>query len=80
LSEEEAEGIPYATFVGSLTYIGNMIVGQTDQGSFTLGDGRMQVLLNLVFWAACFIIMIHLLNMLIAIMGNTFAVGNENIE
>lgn len=25
-------------------------------------------------------IMIHLLNMLIAIMGNTFAVGNENIE
>lgn len=80
LSEEEAEGIPYATFAGSLGYIGNMIVGQTDQASFTLGDGRMEILLNLVFWAACFIIMIHLLNMLIAIMGNTFAVGNENIE
>lgn len=27
LSKEEEDGIPYATFVGSLTYIGNMIVG-----------------------------------------------------
>ena len=77
LTRDEADNIPYATFGGSLTYIGNMIVGQTDQDSFELGEARMEILLNLVFWAACFIIMIHLLNMLIAIMGNTFTVGNE---
>merc|ERR1711957_871428 len=72
LTADEADGIPYATFVGSLTYIGNMIVGQTDQERFSLGDGRMQELLNVVFWGACFIIINNLLNMLIAIMGNTF--------
>ena len=27
LNDEEKDSIPYATFVGSLTYIGNLIVG-----------------------------------------------------
>lgn len=55
-----------------------MLIGETDDSSFTAGDGRMAILLNLVFWVACFIIIIHMLNMLIAIMGNTFEVGNQS--
>ena len=57
-----------------------MLIGETDSDSFDIGDGRMSILLNLVFWAACFIIIIHMLNMLIAIMGNTFEVGNQSQE
>lgn len=40
----------------------------------------MSTLLHIIFWIACFVVMIHMLNMLIAIMGNTFNVGNENID
>lgn len=57
-----------------------MLVGETDDSSFSAGSGSMEVLLNLVFWVASFIIIIHFLNMLIAIMGNTFEVGNESQE
>ena len=53
-----------------------MFLGETDQDSFALGRGSMNILLHLVFWLAAFIIMIHLMNMLIAIMGNTFDVAN----
>ena len=63
-----------------MQYIGTFILGQTDQDSFSLGDAKMEWLLQIAFWSTCFIIMIHLLNMLIAIMGNTFNVGNESQE
>ena len=48
--------------------------------SFTIGAGNMELPLNLVFWGACFIIIILMLNMLIAIMGNTFEIGNQTQE
>ena len=48
---------------------------------FELGDNPSQgIYLNALFALAIFIIMILLLNMLIAIMGNTFAIGNESLE
>lgn len=80
IPEDKAADIPYGTFVDSISYVADILIGQTDQDSFNLGDGRMYNLLEIIFWMACFVIMIHLLNMLIAIMGNTFSEGNDNIE
>ena len=80
LTSEEIDTINYDTTLGSINYILNMLIGETDMDAFSVGDGRMSILLQIVFWVACFIILIHLLNMLIAIMGNTFSVGNESLE
>ena len=40
LSEDEADGIPYGTFDHSIKYIGDMLLGETDQDSFSLGEGK----------------------------------------
>jgi len=37
-------------------------------------------ILGILYYSGIFIFMIHLMNMLIAIMGNTYAVRNESIE
>ena len=80
LTEEEAEGIPYGTISESLNYMGNMLIGETDPDPFTLGDSRMVTPLNLIFWFSCFVLIVHFLNMLIAIMGNIFEIGNDTQE
>lgn len=65
---------------GSFIYVGNILLGEPDSENFSSGKARMQIVLQILFWIACFIILIHLLNMLIAIMGNTFNVGNQTQE
>lgn len=77
LNEEENDSIAYGTFLGSINFLMRFLIGETDMDNFSMGNGIMEILLNLVFWGACFIIIILMLNMLIAIMGNTFEVGNE---
>ena len=80
MTSGETSAIRYQTVVGSLEYVADMILGETDQAGFSSGHGSMDFLLHLLFWSAAFIIMLHLLNMLIAIMGNTFDVGNQSAE
>jgi len=80
LTVEESEGLPYGTLKDSLNYMGMMIIGETDEGPFTLGDQRMVTPLSLLFWGSCFLALIHMLNMLVAIMGNTFELGNLTQE
>lgn len=76
----ESDDVIYSTMYGSFQYVGGLLIGNPDTDAFDKGDASMEVLLNLIFWLACFIIMILLLNMLIAIMGNTFTIGNESLE
>lgn len=56
------------------------MIGNTDTKSFNLGDGSQAKLLFTIHSLSAFIIMIHLLNMLIAIMGNTFAERSAIID
>jgi hypothetical protein len=80
LSDEDMGDLPYGTLKDSLNYMGNMMIGETDEGPFTLGDAKMEVPLFILFWICAFTSLIHLLNMLIAIMGNTFEAGNQTQE
>lgn len=80
LTPSEATTIDYKTIVGSVEYVADMILGQVDQSGFSAGRGSMDFLLHIFFWVAAFAIMINMLNMLIAIMGNTFDVGNQSAE
>lgn len=80
LSDDDKNGISYSDLMGAIQYICNLLYGEADSDAFGAGDASMEALLNTLFWLAVFIIMILLLNMLIAIMGNTFAVGNESLE
>lgn len=54
-----------------------MILGNTDTEGFSAGNGSQYSILLILFVLACFTIILHFLNMLIAIMGNTFAERSE---
>lgn len=73
--------IPYLTQSDSIWYIYMMILGNGETGSFDLGKASESTNLYIVFTFATFVLLIHLLNMLIAIMGETFgaraAVGEQ---
>jgi|AACY02.7.fsa_nt_gi hypothetical protein len=77
VSEEEKESITYASGIGSISYIYSMLLGESDSEGFTVGISSQTPFLTIMFVITTFIIMIHLLNMLIAVMGNTF---NERAE
>ena len=47
---------------------------------FVYGDASQNAILGILYYTGIFIFMIHLMNMLIAIMGNTYTVRNEVIE
>ena len=47
---------------------------------FVYGDASQNAILGVLYYSGIFIFMIHLMNMLIAIMGNTYTVRNEVIE
>jgi hypothetical protein len=51
--------------------------GETDPDAFDLGEGSQMWTLRILLLFSCFVIMIHLMNMLIAIMGNTFNARTE---
>lgn len=54
-----------------------MSLGQTDTDPYTLGSGTQEKWLTALFVLAAFVLFITFLNMLIAIMGNTFSKRNE---
>ena len=58
-----------------------MILGDpVSTDSFALGSQSQAPYLYIVYYISSFIIMVHLLNMLIAIMGNTFSQHNEVVK
>ena len=80
----------YATIGGAFLEIWYVCIGSPD---FAVGDHAapaffennqddttMHVMLLVLFIITCFILLIHLLNMLIAIMGDVFAQNNEVAE
>jgi hypothetical protein len=54
-----------------------LALGEFNLEDYELGDGSDYLLLWIFFVSASFFLLIHLLNMLIAIMGETFAKFNE---
>ena len=67
----------YSVFSQSLWYIWILALGGADTSGF---DGCQDVecdILTGLFYLSTFVFMLHLFNMLIAIMGDTFAKNNE---
>lgn len=72
------ESIPYSDFLGAIYYVFMMCLGYFTFEGFEktkIGDGiyNSDYVLYFVFILTAFTMIIHLLNMLIAIMGNTFS-------
>ena len=72
--------IHYKTLTRSFYYVANMMIGNSDIAGFELGDKTQAKWLFALHTVTVFIIMIHFLNMMIAIMGNTFAERSAVID
>lgn len=77
ISEEDLEAtpIPYMTIKPAIWYGVQFMFGGASSDPFFLGDAKQANLLEGLYFFANFLIVLHLLNMLIAIMGSTF--GNR---
>ena len=62
---------------GSLQYIFMLSLGELGVDQFEKGEGTQTPYLWILFLIASFTLIVHMLNMLIAIMGETFAKSNE---
>ena len=69
---------PYANMLGAVTHVYLASLGEFDV-EFYFGH-QMTVICMIVFLALSFFMCIHMLNMLIAIMGEIFSNNNENKE
>ena len=54
-----------------------MVLGDFSTSNFNFGNGSQSTILHILFSMVSFLMTVHLLNMLIAIMGNTF---NARVE
>ena len=78
LSEEEIDGLTYGSFIEACWYMyTDFILGGLVLDSYEAGDASQAGLLYFLYIVASFMLLINLLNMLIAIMGNTYAVRGE---
>ena len=78
---DKEDDILYGTVGGAFQYIWYLSIGElnADANLFEITDNTWtQFVLWLLFVAATFLILIHMLNMLIAVMTETFTVNNEN--
>ena len=75
--DEEMELPRYFTFIGALQHVYFLSLGEFDDEAYEIGDGSQYGLLWFYFIICSFFLLIHLLNMLIAIMGETFGTNNE---
>jgi len=69
----------YTTVIGSIEYVFMMALGEifADDDNFAKGSSSQELILWIIFLLATFTLIIHLMNMLIAIMGETFSKNNE---
>ena len=77
LTDDEKDQIAYRTLEGAIWYIWYLVLGQPDDSMYDLGKGSQFWLLRVLFSFAAFFLIIHMLNMLIAIMGNTYSTRSE---
>jgi hypothetical protein len=77
LDDEEKDSIYYTSLSSSFIYMWDTCLGEIMTDTFDLGLGSQKPYLFLLNIFAQFILLIHMLNMLIAIMGNTFSQRNE---
>jgi uncharacterized protein YhhL (DUF1145 family) len=74
----KVDGPGYTTIVGSFKHVYLLALGEFNLDDYTIGNDYFTTsLLWLLFILATFILLIHLLNMLIAIMGETFTDNNQ---
>jgi len=75
------EKMPYKTGTDAFLYVYGMVYGSTNTYPFNYGESSQSGYLRALFCLSVFIILIHFLNLLIAIMANTFeertAVANK---
>ena len=67
--------LEYSNFVGSIYYVANILFSNFDTTGFKFGGptfNTQEAQLYIIFYGTCFMMIIHLLNMLIAIMGQSF--------
>ena len=68
----------YTTLMGSMQHVFLLALGEFNLEDYDLGGNTYDYfVLWILFVAASFVLLIHLLNMLIAIMGESFAQNNE---
>lgn len=79
LDKDEETNLRYKHFYGALVYTWQLSIGETDVQYFEYGNGQSSFVLHSLFALASFVMLIHFLNMLIAIMGNTFAKRNDKL-
>lgn len=70
--------VPYATFLSSFNHVYTSSLGELDTETYY--EDEMQPVLLILFIFMSFFMTIHLLNMLIAMMGESFAKNNEEGE
>ena len=81
LSDEEIEGINYKSFTSSMWYMHDLVLGTADHSNFEVGKNPSQKdILYVLYFFVTFLMLIHLTNMLIAIMGETFGKRREVSE
>ena len=69
---------PYTYILGAFQYVYLLALGEFDIDGYQLGENKFQrAILSIYFLLATFLFVIHLLNMLIAIMGEVFTENNE---
>lgn len=76
-----SESLPYPGYVsliGSMQHVFLLALGEFNLEDYDLGENQYDhAVLWILFVAASFVLLIHLLNMLIAIMGESFTQNNE---
>jgi hypothetical protein len=77
IDEGDKDSIQYQDFRKALWYSFTLPFGGADNSAFALGDGKQALILEGLFFFANFLIILHFLNMLIAIMGGTYGTRIE---
>ena len=72
LTEDEIDDLSYYGLPNALWYMIQTFLGDAGTDGFYAGAASQAKVLNIMFFVSTFLIITHFLNMLIAIMGNTF--------
>jgi len=72
LSSAERDSIPYDTFIKSLLYVTSTAFAETDSDPFSYGNKKFTAWLVIFFYISIVCLLVHMLNMLIAMMGEIY--------
>ena len=77
MTEEEKEKITYDNIFGAMWFMYEILIGSSSTIPFTMGNASQNYILKGLYIVSTFVLLIHLLNMLIAIMGGTYSDRSE---